>query len=88
MHAAGFELGQHLHPELRTLGVLKPEAEDLAVTIQGDRHRQVTRAALTTDPTVADLQHERVEEHDGVDVLQRPGLPRPRVLHDGVGDLC
>ena len=35
---------------------------------------------------VADLDHQSVEEHDRVDVLQRPLLPGSDVIHDRVGD--
>ena len=50
-----------------------------------DPQREVARAALHA-AAVADLEHQRVEEHDRVDVLQRPLLPRAGVVHDRVGD--
>ena len=80
-----FELGQDLHPELRALVGLKPQPEDLALAVDADRQREITGAALD-GAAFADLEHERVEEHDGVDVLQRPGLPGADVVHDRVGD--
>ena len=58
------------------------------------RPRRDRAAATTADSSrstlhgaaVADLQDQRVEEHDGVDVIQRPALPCARVIHDRVGD--
>ena len=50
-----------------------------------DRQREVAGLALHR-AAVADLQHQRVEEHDRVDVIQRPGLPGAGVVHDRVGD--
>ena len=47
--------------------------------------REVAGAALHR-PALADLQHQRVEEDDRVDVLQRPLLPLADVVHDRVGD--
>ena len=38
-----------------------------------------------TDAALADLQHHAVEEHDRVDVLQRPLGPLADVVHDRVG---
>jgi len=84
--AALFELGQDLHPELRALVGLEPQAENFAVSVEVDPHRHITRLALHT-AAVADLQHQRVEEHHRVHVIEWPGLPGPGVVHDRVGDL-
>jgi hypothetical protein len=64
-------LGQHLHPELGTLSLLEPQAEHVAVALDGDSQREVAGAALHR-AALADLEHERVEEDHRVDVLQRP----------------
>ena len=82
--AAGLQVGQHLHPELGALVVLEPHAEHLAVAVDRDRERQVAGLALHR-AAVTDLQDERVEEHDRVDVVQWPGLPGAGVFHDRVG---
>ena len=76
---------EDLHPELRALGLLKPHPEHLALTVHGDRQRQVAGLALHR-PAVADLEHERVKEQDRVKVIQRPLLPGLDVLEDRVGD--
>jgi hypothetical protein len=34
----------------------------------------------------ADLDHDRVQEHHGIDGIQRPGLPGPDVLQHLIGD--
>ena len=77
---------EHLHPELRALGLLEPQAEHVAVALEGDPEREVARAALHA-PAVADLEHQRVEEDHRIDILKRPGGPRACVVHDRVGDL-
>jgi hypothetical protein len=74
-----------LHPKLRALGRLEPQPENLAVPVEVDPQREVTRLALHS-AAIANLQDERVEEHDRVDVIERSGLPRPGVVHDRVGD--
>jgi hypothetical protein len=35
---------------------------------------------------LADLHDPAVEEHDRVDVIERPGLPRPDVVHHCIRD--
>ena len=45
-----------------------------------------SRPCAPPTPPSRIFKHQRVEEHHRVDVLQRPGLPRPRVVHDRVGD--
>ena len=82
--AAGLQVGQHLHPELRAFGLLKPHAQHVAVAVEGDAQRQIQRAALHA-AALADLQDHAVQEHDRVDVLQRPLSPVPDVVHDRVG---
>lgn len=69
--AAVAQFVEDLHPELRALGVLEPQAEHVARAVQADRHRQVARLALHA-AAVADLQDQAVQENDWVDVLQRP----------------
>ena len=84
LHAAGLEVGQDLHPELRALGLLEPHAEHVAVAVERDAERQVERAALHR-AALADLQDHAVQEHDRVDVLQRPLGPLADVVHHRVG---
>jgi hypothetical protein len=57
-----------LHPELRALSGLEPQAENLAVPVEIDPHRHVTRLALNA-AAVTDLQHKCVEEHDRIDII-------------------
>ena len=84
LHTALLEIGQHLHPELRALGLLKPHAEHVAVPVDADPQGEIAGAALHA-AALADLEHQAVEEDHRVDVVQRPGLPGPDVVHDGVG---
>ena len=69
--AAVAQLVEDLHPELRALRFLKPQAEHLAGAVHPDRHRQITRLALHRLPPSRIFEHQRVKEHDRVDVLQR-----------------
>ena len=46
LHAALLELGEHLHPELGALSVLKPHPEHIALTVNGDPERQIAGLAL------------------------------------------
>jgi hypothetical protein len=62
---------------LAPLGLLKPHAEHVAVTVERDSQRQVAGAALHA-AALADLQHQRVEEDHRVDVLKRPLRPGAR----------
>src|SRR6266566_1741195 len=47
--------------------------------------REVAGPALHR-PALTDLEDERVEEDDRVDVIERPLLPLADVVHDRVGD--
>ena len=67
-----------LHPELRALGVLEPHAEHVAVAVHRDRQREVAGLALRR-AAITDLLHQRVEEHDRVDVVQQTCLPGERL---------
>jgi len=82
--AARLEVVEDLHPELGALGLLEPHAEDVAVALERDAQSEIQGAALHA-AAVTDLQHHAVQEHDRVDVLQRPLRPLADVVHDGVG---
>ncbi len=84
LDAALLEIVEDLHPELRALVGLKPHAQDITLTVDPDRHRQVAGTPLDR-AAVADLQHQRVEEDDRIDVIQWPCLPGPSVVHDRIG---
>ena len=84
-HPAGLQIVEHLHPELRALGLLKPHAQHVAVPVERDPEREVQRAALD-GAALADLEDHAVQEHDRVDVLQRPLAPVADVVHHAVGD--
>ena len=79
------EVCENLHPELRALVGLEPHAEHFELAVHPDRQSQITSAPLHA-PAVTDLQDHAVKEHDGVDVLQRPGLPRTSVVHHRISD--
>ena len=72
-------------PEFRALGLLPPDPEDFALTLNADADRQVARPR-SDGAVLADLHHQGVEIDDRVDGLQRPRAPRLDVADDGVGD--
>jgi hypothetical protein len=41
---------------------------------------------VADDALVAHLDPQGIEKHQGIDRLERPGLPRGDLLQDGVGD--
>ena len=68
LDAAGLQLGQDLEPELGAFGALEPHAEHVALAVEVDADRQVAGEVPDRLP-VADLDHERVEVQDRVDLL-------------------
>ena len=72
-------------PEFRSLGLLPPQPEHLALPVDRDADREVAGAG-PDGPVLADLDHQRVQVHDRVDPLQRPGPPRLHVGEHGVGN--
>ena len=72
-------------PELGALAGLEPDPEHVALAVEVDADRDV--AGLVADgAAVPDLDDQRVEKQDRVDVLERPGLPLPHIVEDRVGD--
>jgi hypothetical protein len=65
---------------------LKPQAEHIALAVHPDRQRQVARPALDA-AAIADLEHQRVQEDDRIDLIQRAALPSAGIVHDRVGHL-
>ena len=81
----GLELADHPQPELGALVDLEPDPQRLLDPVDPDADREV--GVLVADRAlVADLQHDRVEPDDQVQLLQRAGLPLLDVVEDGVGD--
>jgi hypothetical protein len=68
---------------LGALTVLEPHPEHLTLAVERNRQREVAGFALHR-AAVAGLEHECVEEDDRIDVIKRPGLPGPGVVHDRV----
>jgi hypothetical protein len=84
-HAAVAQIGEHGHPELRALAAgAGPEPQDVALTVEGDADGRIERPV--GDLPVADLDHDRVDEHRGVDLVQRAGGPVVHLLNHLVGD--
>gem|GEM_PF-3764028 len=80
------DLGEHAEPELRTLtAIAGQDAENVTFPSRGDADSDIER--LVTDLPVTDLHHDRVDEHDRVDPIQRPVLPFGHLLDHLVGDL-
>ncbi len=77
LDAPVLDLGQDLLPEFCSfsgLGVLPgPQAQDVPITVGRDADRDVD--GPVDDFAVADLDHDRVHEHDRGDAVQGPVLP-------------
>jgi len=85
LDAAGLELADHPQPELGALVGLEPDPERLLDPVDADADREV--GVLIADRAlIADLEHDRVEPDDQVQLLQRPRLPLLDVVEDSVGD--
>lgn len=65
--------------------MLEPHPQDVALALRVHADRQIAGEVSDRLP-VADLDHERIEVQDRVDLLKRPGLPRLGVLQHGGGD--
>src|SRR2546427_10540941 len=79
LHATVADVGEHAHPELRTLATgAGPQPEDVLLTLEAHADRGVDRPVR--DLPVADLDHDRVNEDRGVNRIQRPLLPRLHLL--------
>ena len=75
----------HPQPELRALVLLQPEAEDLLGAVGAHAQRDV-HGLVPDDAFVADLDPQRVEEHQRIDGLERPRLPGGDLVQHRVGD--
>ena len=85
LDAAVAQVGQHRHPELRALTAgAGPQPEDVPLAVEGDPDRGVERPVR--DLPVADLDHDRVDEHRRVDRVERAGCPGLHLLDHLVGD--
>lgn len=83
LHPAGPELVEHLHPAVGALRVVHPQAQDVLAAAQFvGQHRVDGRVAGA--PPVAHGHVEAVDEHEGVDRLERPRPPAPEVLPHAV----
>ena len=85
LDAARFQLADHAQPELGALVGLQPDPERFLDPLDPDTDRQVG-VLVANRALVADLDHDRVEPDDQVELLQRPGLPLLDILEDRVGD--
>jgi hypothetical protein len=83
-NTARFQIAENLHPELGAFGLLDPQAQDVARAVRQDRERQVNRVAADRR-FVANLHPQRIEEHHGVQALERPALPGGHFSDEAVG---
>ncbi len=74
-HAARAQLVEHLQPELGPFGLFNPQSKNLPRPVRAHTQRQVYRL-VPHDRVFTDLHPQRIEEHDRVQILQRPALPR------------
>jgi hypothetical protein len=83
--APGLELVHHLQPELGALGLLDPQPEHLLLAFAVEGERDID-GFVADQAFVADLDPQRVEKDHRIDRVERPVLPFPNLLEDGVGD--
>src|SRR5512134_1714474 len=83
--AAGLQLVHHLQPELRSFALLDPQPEHVFLAVDIERQRDVHRF-VANQAVVADFDPERVEEDHGINRIERPVLPLPNLLENGIGD--
>ena len=81
----GLELVHVAPPELRTLGLLDPDAEDLLVAVGQDTERDVPRL-IADKPFVPNLHPDRVEGHQRTAGVERATLPLGDCPQNRIGD--
>src|SRR6202030_1473544 len=72
-------------PELGTLGLLDPNAEDLLSAVRQDAKRDVDRL-VAHEALVADLDPNGIEKHQWVADIERPVLPFRNLVQHRIGD--
>src|SRR5262249_54964697 len=84
--AAVAQLGEYAHAKLGafTTRGADPRAEHIAFAVQVDAHGHVD--GPVGDVTVADLDHDGVDQDHRENAIEGPVLPGEHVLDDGVGD--
>jgi hypothetical protein len=75
------ELGEHLHPELRALGLLEPHTQHVTIAVDGDAQREVAERRCRRDP-----RHRPAGTHPGPPVTRlypraQRARPPPRAAH-------
>ena len=85
MDAAVAQIVQHLGPKFGTLVGLKPQAQNVARAVRQDRQRHEDRLVRHC-AVAANIDADRVHEHDRIARFQRAVLPGSDLLHHRVGD--
>jgi len=83
--AARLQIRKDVHPELRALGLLDPDPEDVAAAVRGHGEREIDGRAAHRR-FVANLDAQRIEEDDGIHRLEQAALPRGDLRDDRIGD--
>lgn len=85
LHAPVLQFVHQRQPELGTFIFSDPQAQNLAHTVPGDAEGDLDRLVLDhAAVSIADFNSERVEDHDGVQAVQRPALPVPYLVKHGI----
>lgn len=85
LDAAVAQIVQHLGPEFGTLVGLKPQAQNVARAVRQDRQRHEDRLVRHC-AVAANIDADRVHEHDRIARFQWAVLPGSDLLHHRVGD--
>jgi len=87
LRAAVLQLVHHREPEFGPLVLGDPEAQNLAQAVAGDAQSDINGLVFDHPAVgIADLHAQRVENHNRIHPFQRPALPLPDLVQDGVGD--
>ena len=72
--APAFSFIHHPQPELGSLGLFNPKAQNVLCTVWEDAQSDVDRL-VTHKPLIADLHPQAIEKHDWIADIQRSVLP-------------
>ena len=83
LHTPVAQLRDHLQPELGPPGLRQPQTKNFLLASHGDADGQVHR--LDPHSAFARLHMDAVQIDDGVDRVERPGLPSFNFVADSIG---
>ncbi len=80
------QLSEHRQPKLRPFVLRDPNPQQLLVSFQVDTKRQMN-GFVDNAIVFSDFNHERIHSDDGVERIERAGMPGFDFIDDGIGDI-